>query len=292
MVLLSQPVNMAHPLNRGLVSWWMNLPHGRWGGGLAFRDLIRRNDGDLLNMDGSDWVGAKGRPGGWGALNFAPNHAVQIPNDLSIESLASSPFTITVWIMPITTGEGVTGRIADKRHAPGAWGGWLFFTDDNSSLGFITARSNGSINAHQRGSDNALTLGQWAFVCVTYNDWGDRKGHIYVNGSEIAYDTNIAAGAATGTDQGGALYIGNEAAISRAFDGRIDDVRIYRRLLSITDINALYRESRAGYPSVLNWIRRRVVKEIAAASGLPLRLVGTGGLVGAGGLVGRPGLVA
>jgi hypothetical protein len=57
------PIEWRHPLNRGLVSWW--LPFGPWQGGGTLRDLARRNHGTLTN--GPTW--AAGRDG-FGAVKF------------------------------------------------------------------------------------------------------------------------------------------------------------------------------------------------------------------------------
>src|SRR5690606_30479453 len=79
----------------GLISWWMVLPH--WRGGLTWRDLCGRNHGTLTNMDPpTDWVGPRGRPGGWGALDFdgSNDHVlVAHSNSFNVSSLS-----VAAWV--------------------------------------------------------------------------------------------------------------------------------------------------------------------------------------------------
>jgi hypothetical protein len=62
------PVNRAHPLNDGLVTWWLTLPPT--DGGLRWYDLLGLNHGTLANFGaGFGWRGTT-RPGGFGQLTF------------------------------------------------------------------------------------------------------------------------------------------------------------------------------------------------------------------------------
>lgn len=166
----------------------------------------------------------------------------------AIDDLASGAFTVSAWITPDTVGEGGTGRIATKRsNVAGAAdnvGGWLFFTDATSSIGFITSDGAGGTQAQQRGADNAITLGARQHVLVTYNNSGDRKGHIYVGGSEITYDTDTAATGTVGSDAAGDLLIGGNGDSTRTFDGLIEELAIWDSVLGSSDIASLVAGTR------------------------------------------------
>lgn len=159
----------------------------------------------------------------------------------ALDDLAvGAAFSLHVWYNADTTGEGSTGRVASKR--PSGNGGWLFFSDNVASLGFQTGDVGGGVEAHQRGSDNQCPLNAWHSVVLTYDDNGDRKGHIYVDGSEIAYDTDVAAGAGqNASDADGDLYIGNSSAApgTRTFDGELAEVGIWNRVITAGEIAAL-----------------------------------------------------
>lgn len=160
----------------------------------------------------------------------------------ALDNLAvGAAFSIHVWYNADTEGEANTGRIASKRGSAGS-GGWLFFSDVTASLGFITVDNLGGIQAQQSGADNACPLNAWHSVVLTYDDNGDRKGHIYVDGSEIAYDIDDAGGAGQASgDAPGNLYIGNSSftPTTRTFDGELCEVAIWNRVLSAAEIAAL-----------------------------------------------------
>lgn len=150
----------------------------------------------------------------------------------AIDDLTLGAFTVAAWITPTSTGEGGTGRIADKRNNMGAEGGWLFFTDGTASLGFQTISSASAALANSRGSANQITLGVRQHVIAAYDNAGDRKAHIYVGNVEISYGTQTAASGTSGSDSGGDLLIGTEYANARVFDGTEEFIAIWNSYLS------------------------------------------------------------
>lgn len=150
----------------------------------------------------------------------------------AIDNLTLGAFTVAAFITPTSTGEGGTGRIADKRNNMGAEGGWLFFTDGTASLGFQTISSASAVLANSRGSANQITLGVRQHVIAAYDNAGDRKAHIYVGNVEISYGTQTAASGTSGTDASGDLLIGTEYANARVFDGNEEFIAIWNSYLS------------------------------------------------------------
>jgi len=174
------------------------------------------------------------------ALEFdGDDDEVDVGSGSSLDDLTAGGMTVVAWIKPNTTGEGGTGRIASKRQT--TVGGWLFFTDNTSSVGAQTVLS-GVADANSRGADNAITLGAWNHVVMTYDDNGDRKIRLYSNGSEISYDTQTAGSATPTSDAVGNMKVGQSAdgTNDRNFDGLMDDVRIYNRALSASEVSRLY----------------------------------------------------
>lgn len=179
-----------------------------------------------------------------GAMTFnGTSGYVNAKSGAAIDDLASGAFTVSAWITPTTTGEEGTGRIATKRPnlagVSDAAGGWLWFTDGTASLGFITVGAAGAALAQQRGAANQITLGARQHVLVTYDDAGDRRGHIYVNGAEISYTTNTAGTATPATDAAGDFLIGNNGNESRTFNGVIEDLAVWDSVLSGAQITSL-----------------------------------------------------
>src|SRR5439155_435284 len=83
-----------------------------------------------------------------------------------------------------------------------------------------------------------LTLNTWQHVAVTYNDSGDRKLHLFLNGTEVTYqrqDTLTGLVKLTANP----LSIGNRLTKDRTFQGSIDEVAVYGRALSAAEIQTL-----------------------------------------------------
>jgi hypothetical protein len=80
--------------------------------------------------------------------------------------------------------------------------------------------------------------GQRASWALTYDDGGDRRLHAYKNGKETTYTRQDALSGTMRTTQN-PWRIGNEATGVRGFDGTIDEVRVYDRVLSLAEIAAL-----------------------------------------------------
>jgi len=146
--------------------------------------------------------------------------------------------TIAAWIYPKS--RGYYGRIIDKTTNTGGANGYMFYIESSNRLNLIINNITNTIS-----SNNAITFNQWQFVAATFNSSG-RK--IYVNGVDIT----DSGGNATELppNVAGVVAIGNRAgATDRTFDGLIDDVRIYKAVLSSAQIKQQYV---AGLDSLLS----------------------------------------
>ena len=72
------------------------------------------------------------------------------------------------------------------------------------------------------------------FGNMTFDDTGDRRIHIYIDGSEVSYDTQRTLTGDMQDDSAANLYISNPWI---PFDGSLDD-----RVLSATEVEELYNE--------------------------------------------------
>jgi len=87
-------------------------------------------------------------------------------------------------------------------------------------------------------SEAAITDGQWHHIGLVY-DIDALQRYLYVDGKEVAKDTDLAAG----VDSNGGLYFGASKTLdTEAFwSGLIDDVRIYDEVLSKEEVADLAR---------------------------------------------------
>jgi len=162
-----------------------------------------------------------------GCYEFDGDDYVQIAD--SQEMRMTQGGTISAWIYPKSG--GYYGRIVDKTTNTGGANGYMFYIESSNRLNLIINNITNTIS-----SNNAITFNQWQFVVATFDSSG-RK--IYVNG------VNVAGSGATETEippnVAGVVAIGNRAgATDRTFDGLIDDVRIYKAVLSSSQIKQQY----------------------------------------------------
>ena len=112
--------------------------------------------------------------------------------------------------------------------------------------------SGGSLYGHETTSAN-LSTGTWYHVAVTYSDAAD-SAVIYINGvakttSSSGYDGDPATHSLE--SNGEPLRIGRIAS-GEAFDGIVDDVRVYNGALSAAEVTALYNNSTLNTGAAVN----------------------------------------
>jgi hypothetical protein len=89
--------------------------------------------------------------------------------------------------------------------------------------------------AEYNTTDNQIPSDQWSFVVITANNiTGEAKA--YLNGKEVGSWQNIKKFAKSKYP----MYIGLQVDDNIYFDGKIDEVRVYNRILSTDEITSLY----------------------------------------------------
>lgn len=275
-------VNKAHPINEGLLGWWLNLPNRHWGGGNSYRDLMRRFDGVLTNMESDDWRGPTGRPGGWGAHAFdgGGTESIIVPSGLLGSIAGSTSASVACWFFKTTFAPSFA-TLYDATTVASANRMFSFFINTASAGFAAVANSNGTGQTYSP----VWTLNEWQHAVLTCDGSFIRA---YRNGIKNAQNS---AGIGSGFLAAQWEIGGNPSTGGTYWDGQLDDLRFYDRGLTDQEVADLYQESKAGYPRALNWVRKAYAVP-AVAAGFPIRLVGEGGLAGPGGLVGHGGLAA
>jgi len=128
---------------------------------------------------------------------------------------------------------GRDGRIISK--TAGSWlnSHYWCLTVYGSRLWFLL-RTNG-ITTAQRASSGTLSTGVWTHAAAT---WDGSTMRIYQDGVLVG---SQAKGGTLSTDDSVAVALGNQPgrAWGRPFDGILDDVRVYNRALSTTEVATL-----------------------------------------------------
>lgn len=240
------PVNRLHPLNRGLVSWWLALP-GTMGGS-RFMDIMspgpNGNHGVLTNMNPvSDWIGSS-RLNGWGALDFNVSDNSIDAGDIDLDNTS---FTVTAWVKTVDLAADQRTIIA-KRSTNAQNRGIVFRIELDGSLSFWTFAA----SSRKTTAANLITINNYINVAVVFNSL-DNGGKLYVDG--MLKPNSQADGALDDVVSSGNPFLIGRRIENSPFDpfsGEMDDVRLYRRVLSDNEVAWYHQLSQQEYPGMLN----------------------------------------
>ncbi len=146
-------------------------------------------------------------------------------------------FTISAWINPKSIGE-TNGRILDKSTGTAGQEGFTLNLASNNRVQF--GLNNGGFKA---SANNASNFGVWTHILVTINS--SQILNIYSNGVLSGTANQDLVQAISTINTTNAPRIGNRAgATDRTFDGSIDEVRMFNRVLTTDEITAIYNSGR------------------------------------------------
>ncbi|MEK9154507.1 MAG: LamG-like jellyroll fold domain-containing protein [Patescibacteria group bacterium] len=214
-------------LPSNLIGYW-NFDEGS---GLIANDSSSNNSGTLTN--GPTWTTGKVN----GAINFdGVNDMVDLGSPTIMDNL--DPFTITMWILPNTLGGSSSGRLFNKATLTTEYKRTKLQTP-NTFSSFIT-RANGI--ASTVAASDSITLGAWQFAAITFSSADGIRFYTAPSGgsvSETAYTSRSIGSGAPTDDSASNFIIGAFTSGSQAFNGKIDEVMIYNRILSLQELSSV-----------------------------------------------------
>lgn len=151
-----------------------------------------------------------------------------------IQSQGGGGMTVTGWMRPRVSTSGVLVAKGSGASFTGAWQVQLL---TGNRIRFV---KEGGTDMQARSSTNSVISQEWQHFAVTWNG-GTTASQVtlYING--VAKSHDIDTDGATFTSEASLnMTIGNFADGSDPFNGDLDDVRIYNRVFSATEIRALY----------------------------------------------------
>ena len=208
----------------GLVGWW---PMSE-GSGTSLADRAGAHTGTLEGTVPS-WV--DGKFGKCLSFNGGSGRV-----SLGAYVLGTGNISVSAWVKATDFGESGAGRIIDC--AGTGTGAMLWVRSSTGGFGFS---SNGASTIAESAA-NAIVTGAWQHIVITRTSAG--VANLYLNGV-LTGSANQASGTpvvGSTNDRIGCRYDGN-----RGFNGLIEDVRYWNRVLGIAEIKAMFFAKKAQY---------------------------------------------
>lgn len=213
-----------------IVAWWPGDGNGY--------DLARTN---FATINGATYESAVVAQG----FSFdGVNDSVTAAHEQILNLGANDDVTVETWIKPLanTTTYGVMS-VAGKRYSPNsvsATGYELFLV--NGTPGFQIANSSGVASFI---ATNYL-IGGYHHVAVTMDRDSTNGGCIYVNGTAVlTFNPTVISGSLSNAAPF-RIGVHPETGFNGWYKGVIDEVTVYRRALTNTEVTALYAAGSAG----------------------------------------------
>lgn len=214
MSITKKGVKRQYGIEPGLVLW------------LPFDGDVRDYSGNSnhgLNY-GASWT--TGKIGGALSFNGVDNY-INCGSAPSLDDLTT--FTYSFWLKSNLLNQN--GISLSKKF----W--WSRIENDDKFRMNISAAT----TAADTKTTQTIGTSAWKHIVMTFDNSGDRKIYIYINGAESAYDNQTAAVGALTSDAANSLWIGKYYDGQYPFKGVIDEVRIYNRALIAAEIWDLYQ---------------------------------------------------
>lgn len=225
------------PLLRGLVNWWVATP--RQMGGTIWYPRVGQDRGTLVNMTlastTSGWQSSS-RRGASGEMRFdGTDDQVTTGATTLVANLPA--FTVCLWFRSTLA----SGQQLYTENV----GGWpdmmLAIAYPSSNINFNNYNNDGTGIETTGVPAVALTAGLWQHLCAVQRS--KSSGEVWSNA--------VRAGTSTGTV--GAVAptqraLGSTPQGSNRFVGSLDDIRVYNRALSPSEIKQLFMQSLQSNP--------------------------------------------
>jgi hypothetical protein len=194
-----------------------------------------------------------------GVLFDGADDVVYGVSNAAMNNLWATGGTVTAWIYPLSMGEkGLqAGYVATKyKDATNVWilnlTGQLNFPTNVCRVSFAQSSSGGLGTWLTEATSYRLIFKAWNHVAVTYSKSSVTNLPItYINGEAQTLTTVTQTSGTMVDDSAGPFILGNRAALDRAFDGQLDDLRLFNRILTAAEIMTIYTNTAWRYQSLI-----------------------------------------
>ncbi len=230
----------ANSLNDGLVGYW-TFNNQDIVNGLMLDKSGKGNNGNFANIATSTFyvsgkLGQAGRFDGGNDIVTMP----QLPT-------GTGPFSISAWIkIEDLSGKSFNNGVAIISHFNNdAAGDFALSITSGYAVSFLNNRTGGNDpTGESETSANTITRNKWTHIVAT---WDGSVNKIYVDSLSKSFSSSAWG------DWGTESNLGRLANLSSYFyRGAMDDVRVYNRALSATEVHSLYMQGQANLGATQN----------------------------------------
>ena len=217
----------------GLIGLWsFNGPD--ISNGVALDRSGQGNNGYLTNIATSTFYDA-GKVGQ--AFNFdGTDDYVNIGNVSALNFERTDSFSVGVWVKTAdtTTGREILGNGAYSQS------GWSVINIDTNQVRFALANSATNRVVIDANPPASYYTGSWTHIVFTYDGTSLASGvKSYMNGALVTQDT-VTDALSSSIQTANSFRIGYGYHTSNVFNGSLDEVRIYNRVLTAAEVKQLY----------------------------------------------------
>ncbi|GAG97990.1 unnamed protein product, partial [marine sediment metagenome] len=160
---------------------------------------------------------------------FVDGSQINCGSDSTLDNLFDGGGSFSGWLKPLDQGQANAGRVFAKTNAANTAGVVLWCNASDTKLTFI--QSTTSTDGNWTFPVD-MTDGPWQHILVTYNASTAAAGGApvaYVNGVAVVVTEVAAPDAARDSDAAVAMYIGQNSAGGKSWNGKMDDLMFFNR---------------------------------------------------------------
>lgn len=221
----------ASTLATGLVGYW-KMDEASWVNNcstLSVLDYTTTFNGRACPNSTGPTGGAAGRSGFGNAGSFDGNDYVEIADNNAFSANTTNELTVAAWINP--SSGGANRDIIVK----GSGGNYEWSIRQNSSNQFQAVVYNSGGSTIGVINTPAFTVGTWNHIVMILN-FTTNNLHVYRNGA-LASTGSISGTYTNGTST---VRFGMRSDNLNPYSGLIDEVRVYNRVLTMSEISEIY----------------------------------------------------
>lgn len=162
---------------------------------------------------------------------------------LSVGNAESSSWSVSAWVYPTATGTRTIYNNGSSWSSSGTWSGYQIFYDGSYKVWCYNFYSNSAYN--NPTATNAMTANAWNHIVVTHSSSGNITHYLngVANGSVASGGASVWTQSAYRSRSIGVDLKASAGSPTFFHSGRLDDVAIFSRALTSTEISDFYNYS-------------------------------------------------